>query len=226
MYIYSKEKSVCITTNNIPVESPEYEIELVGDILYVNGIALPEVKVEKLTEDKIVETAVEVKEAIAINLGGKTISCPEDTTGDGVYHVVPGGALTINGEGVINSVGKNDYSMAIWADGGRVEINGGAFTNVGAKEFASEIDGEHFDLIYVKNGGYVEINGGYFECETPKWTLNNHDTKPGTIIVKGGTFKGYNPAESHTEPGNRPVCFVAEGYKVIQEGDLFKVVRA
>lgn len=113
MYVYSKEKTICITTNSLPVESPEYELELINGVLYVNGFAQAAVKAEKLVEDKVIPTAIQVKEATAINLGGKTISCPEDTIGDGVFYVVPGGALTINGEGVINGVGKNNYSMAI-----------------------------------------------------------------------------------------------------------------
>ena len=230
MYIYGTGKNIFITKNDSPVECPEYELTMDRNtgILYINGIAITAVEVENLVEDIQFKTAAEITKAVAVVLNGKTISVPEDTVGDGVYHVIPGGSLSINGEGIINSVGKNNYSMAIWADGGRVEINGGTFTNVGAREFASAPDSDHFDLIYVKNGGYVEINGGYFECETPRWTLNSHNTNPGTIVVKGGTFKGYNPAESYTDelPDGRPFCFVADGYKVIQEGDLFKVVKA
>ena len=52
------------------------------------------------------------------------------------------------------------------------------------------------------------INGGTFECITPKWTLNSHDSKKGNIIVTSGSFKGYNPAQSNSE--NPVANFVAE----------------
>ena len=150
-----------------------------------------------------------------INLNGKTVSALSDTFGDGVFHVVSGGVLTINGEGTIDGVGNNNYSMAIWADGGKVVINGGTYTNVGAGEE------DHYDLIYAKNGGSVEINGGTFTCQTPFWTLNKNDQTNGTITVKGGTFTGYNPSVSNTE--NPTANFVATGYEVEQSGENYVV---
>jgi hypothetical protein len=53
-------------------------------ILYINGLAIPAVEVESLVEDIQFKTAAEVNKAIAVVLNGKTISCPEDTAGDGV----------------------------------------------------------------------------------------------------------------------------------------------
>ena len=135
------------------------------------------------------------------------LTVKEDTAGDGVFHVLEGGVLSIYGDGTINGVGKNNYSMAIWADGGEVYIYGGRFTNVGAG------DDDHYDLIYAKNGGIVTIYGGIFECQTPKWTLNLKDTDGSEIIVAGGTFIDYNPAEVYTEP-TQPLNFVTNGYKV------------
>ena len=108
--------------------------------------------------------------------------------------------------------------MAIWAtDNGKVVINDGYFTNIGAY---SETDGEHFDLIYASVNGEVEINGGEFKCETPKWTLNikNESRETAKIVVKGGKFHGFNPAEA--EEGN----FVVEGYKVVEENGIFTVI--
>ena len=113
MYIYGKNNTVCITNNNLPVEHPEYVITMENGSLLVNGLPIPAMKVEPMTSDVVMTEAAVIKEAIAVCLNGKTISIPEDTSGDGVYHVVPGGSLVISGEGVINGVGKNDYSMAI-----------------------------------------------------------------------------------------------------------------
>ena len=149
------------------------------------------------------------------------ISISEDTVGDGVFKVV-NGTLTLNGKGTINGLGKNDYSMAIWAtDNGKVVINDGYFTNVGAY---SETDGEHFDLIYASVNGEVEINGGEFKCETPKWTLNIKDKDRATakIIVKGGKFHGFDPSNCLTE--GEGTNFVAEGYKVVEENGIFTVI--
>lgn len=187
--------------------------EALAEALTAGGSVLVEANIDA-------PTAILIEKDATINLNGKEISVKEDTVGDGVFKVT-NGILTIEGEGTINGVGKNDYSMAIWADGGDVIINSGNFINVGAGEH------DHYDLIYVKNGGYVEINGGTFECQTPRWTLNSHNTLPGTIVVKGGTFINYNPAESYTDENNeKPSNFVPSGYKVIEESEGVFVVVA
>lgn len=149
------------------------------------------------------------------NNGEITIS--EDTEGNGVFMVTEG-TLTLNGKGIINGLGNNDWSMALWAKGnGKIVINDGYFTNVGAH---SEEDSEHFDLIYASDNAQVEINGGEFKCETPKWTLNikNNSRETASIVVKGGKFHGFNPAEA--EEGN----FVAPGYKVVETDGIFEVI--
>lgn len=147
---------------------------------------------------------------IPVTVEGYTLSCPNDTVGDGIFHVVGGGELTISGGGVINSVGNNNYSIAVWADGGKVIFaeDAGLITNVGAG------DEDHYDLVYVKNGGSVVVNGGTFKAQTPKWTLNLNDTNGGTIVVNGGTYYGFNPAEVYSEP-NAPVSFISESVKCI-----------
>ncbi len=145
------------------------------------------------------------------------LSISEDAVGDGVFKITAG-TLTLDGKGTINGLDKSGWSMAIWAtENGKVVINDGYFTNVGAY---SETDGEHFDLIYASGNGQVEINGGEFICETPKWTLNikNKDRETASIVVKGGKFHGFNPTEA--EEGN----FVAPGYKVVEETEGVFVV--
>lgn len=164
-------------------------------------------------------TAFEVKvDTVITNNGVITVS--EDTVGDGVF-MVTNGTLTLDGNGTINGVGKNDYSMAVWAkENGKVIINDGYFTNVGA---ATENDPSHFDLIYASGNAQIEINGGEFKCETPKWTLNikDKDRATASIVVKGGKFHGFNPAECEVEGPN--TNFVAPGYKVVEEDGVFVV---
>jgi hypothetical protein len=151
----------------------------------------------------------------------KEISISEDTEGNGVFQVV-NGTLTLSGKGTINGVGKNDWNMAIWAtENGKVVINDGYFTNVGA---TANVDPAHFDLIYASKNGQVEINGGEFKCETPKWTLNikDKDRATASIVVKGGKFHGFNPAQCDTEGEN--TNFVAPGYKVVETNGIFEVI--
>lgn len=165
-------------------------------------------------------TAFEVKvDTVITNNGVITVS--EDTDGSGVFMVTEG-TLTLDGNGTINGLGKNDYNMAIWAkDNGKVVINNGYFTNVGA---ATENDPSHFDLVYASGNAQIEINGGEFKCETPKWTLNikDKDRATATIVVKGGKFHGFNPAACEVEGPN--TNFVAPGYKVVEEDGVFVVM--
>ena len=149
------------------------------------------------------------------------LSIAEDTAGDGVFKITDG-TLTLEGKGTINGVGKNDWSMAIWAtDNGKVVINDGYFTNVGAE---TENDPEHFDLIYASVNGQIEINGGEFKCQTPKWTLNIKDKDRATaaIVVKGGKFHNFDPSNCDVEGPN--TNFVAEGYKVVETNGIFEVI--
>lgn len=149
------------------------------------------------------------------------ISISEDTVGDGVFKATSG-TLTLDGKGTINGLDKSGWSMAIWATGnGKVIINDGYFTNVGAY---SETDGEHFDLIYASENGQVEINGGEFKCETPKWTLNikDKDRATASIVVKGGKFHGFDPSNCEVEGPN--TNFVAPGYKAVEEDGVYTVI--
>lgn len=221
-----EDDHVCITSMKKYVSDLENEVfQLKNDKLVAEIKALLSAGGDVVIEDNVdMDTAVVIEGEVNLNLNGKTISVSKDTAGDGVFRVT-NGILTIDGNGTINGVGNNDYNMAIWADGGSVIINGGTITNEGA---TATDDPTHLDLIYVKNGGSVEITGGFFRCATPKWTLNKHDGTESTIVVKGGTFVNYNPAESETES---PIAnFVAEGYDVVAEeqanGEIWYTVVA
>ena len=178
----------------------------------------------KLLTNVGTDAALVINKELTVDLNGKTIAATEnDKVGDGVFCVVAGGALTINdslGTGVINGVGDNDYNIAIWANGGKVIINGGNFTNVGATDKTDP--NAHFDLIYAKNGGEVIINGGSFECETPEFTLNSHDTNKGNITVNGGTFVGFDPRNNAAETAG--TSFMAESKYTFAEGGKYSVV--
>ena len=157
---------------------------------------------------------------VVIELNGNTISATEwldesdNSTNAIAFWVKQGGNLTINGPGKVETAAC-DYSIAVWADGGNVTINGGEFYNAG----------EGSDLIYVKRGGSVVINGGYFKaCEKQEGVdgtqekysaINLSDNSGSTATVYGGSFYGFNPANNKSE--NPQVSFVAEGYTVTEE---------
>ena len=208
-----------VLTLTVTVEKSEKA--QIGDVVYEDieeaFAALKDGDTIKLLKDVTLPTAVVIDKNITVNLNGKTISIPEDTDGSGVFHVVEGGVLTINGNGTVNGVGKNDWNMALWVDGGKAIINGGTFTNVGAGEDTQ------YDLIYVK-GGELVINGGTFIAETPQWTINCNDSKPGTVTVNGGTFYKFDPSNTKTEPAGADNNFVADDLYAKADGDNYVVV--
>ena len=232
MFIYQdNSKDICITfTGNLPV-NPKYIIsyDSAAEEITINGQTIEPAEVLSIATDTIYQTAQTINKTTILSLDNSTISIPEDTVGDGVFKVTEGGTLIITGNGTINGVGKNKYNMALWATNkGKIIINGGKFTNIDAQD--SEEDASHFDLIYVSKDGYVEINDGFFHCATPRWTLNRKNADNGTILVKGGTFVNYNPAESYTDEkaNGEPSNFVAEGYIVVAKnqpnGDIWYTV--
>lgn len=136
-----------------------------------------------------------------------------------------GGEVTIDGEGEVVAQDA-DYSMAVWANGGTVRINGGTFRN----------GGDSCDLIYASNGGRVEIYGGEFIANGPAsgtapgtknpyvaLNVKDRDRETSSIEVFGGRFFKFNPADNLSE--GEHTNFVAEGYKSIQDGDYWVVVK-
>ena len=178
-----------------------------------------------------IDTGIYLTKNTTVTLAGN-ITATADKVGDGVF-CVKSGTLTLEGNGTVNSVGDNRYHMALWADGGKIVINNGTYTNEGATDALQP--NADFDLIYVKNGGIVEINGGIFKCETPRMTLNSNDdpAKAGTFVVKGGKFWNYDPSNVSSEPAASGITsWVADGYKVVAgepdaEGNIwYEVVKA
>ena len=129
--------------------------------------------------------------------------------------VKEGGEITINGDGEVRSQDAR-YSIAVWAQGGEVIINGGKYYN----------EGEGSDLIYASAGGKVYIYGGEFYPNSMQegvaGTANDYsalnikdsDRATSEIVVYGGKFYNFNPADNVSEgPGTN---FVAEGYESVE----------
>ena len=106
--------------------------------------------------------------------------------------------------------------MAVWAQGGKVTINNGKFYN----------GGDGCDLIYASEGGKIYINGGEFhatersgEVEGTKnkfsaLNIKDKDRAICEIVVRGGTFYGFNPADNVSEEAN--TNFVDKGYQSVE----------
>lgn len=169
----------------------------------------------ELKKDVVASLEYTCGNQVTLNLKGKTLTGDKlDTNGNvttnaeefsdsyGIW--VKKGEVTITGDGVIEAQ-ECKYSMAVWANGGTVNIESGTFIN----------HGDSCDLIYASNGSTVKISGGYFEAcgpasgtvpgtKNPYSALNikDKDADTTTIIVTGGIFKNFNPANNLSEGPN------------------------
>ena len=178
-----------------------------------------------LTGDIQLANPLKVSTTAVVNLNGKTLSIDRGANApqNYVFLVLEGGNLTINGNGNV-APAAHDFSIAVWAYGGDVVINGGNYTNAG----------EGSDLILADKGSVVTINGGVFKaCEkqpgvdgtNQKYSaLNCKDNSGSSFVVCGGTFFGFNPANNASE--GPKTNFVAAGYKSYAvDADWFAVVK-
>ena len=109
----------------------------------------------------------------------------------------------------------SDYAMAVYASGrSEITIKGGEFANQAPA-------GSNLSLIYADSSAKITIEGGTFKCVSPAWTLNCNDSDPATITVKGGSFYKFDPSNVTVGEGE---IFIADGYKVVQNGDWYNVV--
>ena len=211
--------------NNVPdvpvVDNPDFTQEEVE----IYGSYAPEetIKIENKTTLKMGSGS-----SIIGPVFGSAFDAEGNVTETDSYglHVVNGGEITIEGDGVIEAQDAT-YSMAVWAQGGKVIINGGTFRNAG--------DG--CDLIYVSAGGSVEIYGGEFHATANNGdepatknkysalNIKDRDRDNSSIVVYGGTFFGFDPSNNLSEGPN--TNFVAEGYQSVKrEGeDVWDVVK-
>lgn len=184
--------------------------------------------------DSITKTAV-VSNDVEINLNNNSLigevfaesngEILEGITDSYAIWAKEGSTVTINGNGEVRSQSAK-YSMAVWAQGGEVIINGGKYYN----------EGEGSDLIYASAGGKVYIYGGEFYPNSMQegvaGTANDYsalnikdsDRATSEIVVYGGKFYNFNPANNVSEgPGTN---FVAEGYEAIEvEPNVWEVVK-
>ena len=150
----------------------------------------------------------------------ETLEVTENIQANGRYGVVQAertAQFTIDADlyAVYTKGGGLGAAMAVSASGNsKVTINGGDFRQVGVPA------DDPCDLIYADGNATIEINGGTFKAAQPERTLNCKDESSAKITVKGGSFYKYDP--SHPTLGDNEVV-VVDGYKVVKDGDWYKV---
>ena len=141
-------------------------------------------------------------------LNGHNIS--SNRSGDfPTFLVRANGKLILNGNGTVTN--NNNNSPVIWTSSNTAEatINGGTYDSKGSSE-----------VIYCEKG-LIVINGGVFKCDSDdkRYVLNckdaNYNSGSARIIVRGGTFWDFNPADCLAE--GQGTSFVDTGYGVVQD---------
>ncbi|MBQ8502395.1 MAG: hypothetical protein IJ494_08930, partial [Bacteroides sp.] len=173
-----------------------------------------------LTEDVVLDGALNVTSDMVLNLNGYTITNKVENTSTDVIIVRKGATLTINGEegGVTAVSGNNGYAII---SQGKLIINGGTYRS-GLDE---KNDGNC--TIYASGNGEIYIYGGDFstpEGDDATYVINKKDGDRATtkIAIYGGQFKNFNPQNNKAEGAG--TNFVAEGYKAVEKNGTYYVV--
>ena len=191
-----------------------------------------------LKDNLDISSPIVIDKKITLDLNGKTISNTNDlwndddgidnwslisvrATVDKQGNVVSKGELTIEGNGSLLAKENDCYAVDV-KDGAKCTIKDGTYVG-------------NIHAVYVFEGSLV-VKGGKYSVQQKyptagkeyEFVLNCYDQnrKDGkaTIVVYGGEFEKFNPANCAAEGEN--TNFVAEGYKTEQTGDVYKVVRA
>ena len=170
----------------------------------------------KLAADITIDETISVPAGkdVILDLNGHEINNTEDlwneATGDWSLVSVRGGSLTIKGDGLLKAK-ENDCFAVDVQDGGHVIIEDG--------EYISNV---HAVYVLV---GTAEIRGGKYSVQqkfsdptkADEFVLNCYDAhhRDGTakIIVTGGEFVSFNPADCWAEGAH--TNFLAPGYKSV-----------
>ena len=157
------------------------------------------------------EISYVISKSLTIDLNGMTVT---GSGYDAVFQIDNADVKVVIKNGKVVAVEQSGsagkYTMAIWASKAGCEVT---LEGLDVSQKITHTDDPQMDMIYA-SGGTITINSGNFVSGTPAWTLNCNDTsyKNGTakIIVTGGTFVGFDPANNKAEGEN--TNFVAAGY--------------
>jgi hypothetical protein len=198
--------------------------DMVLDLYYVNTYSIPTdctldtmLKSNngdaKLTEDITTGTiaaGVTAKNIVKLSLGGKTVTFTGNTTTNPAMMFRNKQQVNIGGSGTIDAGGR----VAVYTYGADCEITLSG-TMFGRPTYITDRSGG--ELIYCELGT-INITDGIFKNtgDDKRYLLNCKDAnyKAGTakIIVTGGKFYDFNPADNTAE--GEHTSFVPEGYHV------------
>lgn len=153
---------------------------------------------------------------VVFAMNGKTVTVKGNKTGGGI---IVNGNLTITGyRGLFGDpTGESVGYLFNINDGASVTIDTDNYVTFQCGLSCAQMQGNTAKLI-INGGKWIggEYNGKF-------WTLNKIDAYKGSqIIIKGGKFYKFNPAESHTEdPAEN---WLADGYTAVQNGDWYEVI--
>ena len=132
------------------------------------------------------------------------------------------GCLIVKGNGIIEAKEESDdskdaYAIDVQNKSAKVLLVDGEF--VGRTHSVYSFAGN----VYIEGGKYSNTNKEKYD-----YVINCHDgnykDKAANIIVKGGEFANFNPADNIAE--GEHTSFLASGYKSENNGDWYKVVKA
>ncbi len=213
-------------------EDTLYIVLPVSDVLNFISQGEEVVLTGDLTISADLATSKEIKvngSKATINANGKTVANTADiwNEGTGAWSLVSaqgGAALTVKGNGTFKAK-ENDCFAVDVQDGSELVIEDGTF--IGNVHAVYVLEG----TAYIK-GGFYSVQQKYSDAsKADEFVLNCYDAnfKNGTakIIVTGGTFVNFNPANCQAEGAH--TNFVKEGYHVevaVQEnGDVWYTVE-
>jgi len=215
-------------TSVYDAETDSYNVVAVEDIIAKGGVitlaADMVVKGEAISSGLAEDKKLYINKNTTIDLNGHTLKYEG---ADRLFRVNEGATLTFQNGNL--EVAPADIEASTTAGyiasttGGDIVVNGGTYTVKGCTVF-------HADK------GFIYVNGGEFKAEeayaTPgkygwRYTFNCSDDnyRNGTagIVIKGGKFYKFNPADNASEGAG--TNYVAAGYTAVAEGDWF-VVKA
>ena len=166
-----------------------------------------------LSEDVTVEAplVVETGKTVEIDLNGHTIMNETDVWAGNDWSLfsVRGGSLTVK-NGTVKGKDNDCYACDVQY-GGTLIIEDGIFVgNISAVyvyEGKAEIKGGTFSIVQTSDGG--DPYRFLLNCYDP-----NRQAGKASIVVTGGTFENFNPADNAAEGAG--TNFVDEGYKAVK----------
>ena len=163
--------------------------------------------------------------------GNGTIEGPKASSSAAIWVNAANLTLTIDGNVTVKGgestiTYQNDIASAVNIYNGKLVINGGTFIS-GIDATGNDSPAIYLTPSATSQAAELEINGGVFKSVSgnAEFLINCADdaTTRCKISIKGGTFIGFNPADNNVDGAH--TNYVADGYRVIQDGDTYTVVE-